>query len=107
MSIEYTDYFGTEDQDLTIPPVDTEIDVEEVVTDVEPDEMMGVVYNASKVYLRENPDKESKHIGVLENGDAVLIDGAEDDSFGNGWYHLITASGKEGYMMSEFVKIVE
>lgn len=107
MSIEYTEYFA---DDVTPDgPSDSElfdmIDEEEVVEDEIT--MMGKVYNTQKVYLREKPTKESKHIAILDKGDEVMIDGTVDDEFGNGWYHLITASGNEGYMMAEFVKIVE
>lgn len=109
MSIEYTDYFGDE---VKIDDVDTEqtIDeVDEVVEEetVEPITMMGVISNTKKVYMREAPSKESSHIAVLEEGDEVMIDGTDEDNTGQGWYHLITASGNEGYIMSDFVKIVE
>lgn len=98
MSIEYTDYFGDNDFDTKEDVIET---VEEQPT------MMGTIFNTHKVYMRIAPDKESKHIDILEKGEEVMIDGTAEDVLGNGWYHLITASGKEGYTMSEYVKIVE
>lgn len=97
MSIEYTGYFG----DNEIETVDAVEEIEECPT------MMGVVYNAKKVYMRKFPEKESSHVDILEEGEEVMIDGTEEDVLGNGWYHLITASGNEGYTMAEFVKITE
>ena len=105
MSIEYTDYFGSDEIDMTTDPIVE--DVEDTTTVEEPPTMMGEIYNASKVYMRKAPDKESAHVDVLEKGEEVMIDGTEEDALGNGWYHLITASGNEGYTMSDFVKIVE
>lgn len=102
MSIEYTDYFENNEIN-TIDPVDTSKDpvIDEYPT------MMGVIYNTQKVYMRKAPDKESSHVDILEKGEEVMIDGTEEDVLGNGWYHLITASGNEGYTMAEFVKITE
>lgn len=103
MSIEYTNYFG--DEEIEIPEY-VEETVEESVVEDQPT-MMGVIYNTQKVYMREAPSKESHHVDILDKGEEVMIDGTEEDVLGNGWYHLITASGKEGYTMAEFVKIVE
>lgn len=112
MSIEYTDYFEdvkpyttTSEVDIFDPVEEVET-VEETTVDEHPT-MMGVIYNTQKVYMREAPTKEAKHIDILEKDEEVMIDGTEEDILGNAWYHLITASGKEGYTMSEFVKIVE
>lgn len=99
MSIDYTSY--SEDFVDEIDPV------EDVENTVEDQTMMGAIYNAAQVYLRKGPDKESSPVTVLNKGDEVMIDGVEEDVLGNGWYHLITASGNEGYTMAEYVKIVE
>ena len=104
MSIDYTSYSDDPIQDDIVDVVEI-VDTDEVVD--ENPTMMGTICNASKVYMRKAPDKDSKHVDILEKGEEVMIDGTEDDVFGNGWYHLITASGNEGYTMSEFVKIVE
>lgn len=104
MSIDYTSYTDE-------PVVDTIVEEtkEDVIEDVIEDypTMMGIICNAKKVYLRQDPNKNSSHISVLDEGDEVMIDDTEDDEFGNGWYHLITACGNEGYTMSDYVKIVE
>ena len=102
MSIEYTDYFGDNE------PVQDPI-IEEGVVETVDDQptMMGIIHNTPKVYMRIAPDKESKHVAILEKGEEVMIDGTAEDVLGNGWYHLITASGNEGYTMSDYVKIVE
>lgn len=100
MSIDYTSYSDDIMQDETIDIIEEPI-VEDFPT------MMGCIHNTKKVYMRKNPDKESPHVAILDEGEEVMIDGTEDDVLGNGWYHLITASGNEGYTMSEFVKIME
>lgn len=99
MSIEYANYFG--DNEIS----EVEI-VEEPLVEEHPT-LMGVIYNTQKVYMRKHPDKESSHISILDKDEEVMIDGTEEDVLGNRWYHLITASGNEGYTMAEFVKIVE
>lgn len=99
MSIEYTNYFDNNEVDH----IET---VEETIVEDQPT-MMGVIYNAQKVYMRKSPDKESPHVDILENGEEVMIDGTAEDVLGNGWYHLVTASGNEGYTMSDFVRITE
>lgn len=104
MSIEYVDYFGKDEVEPTIDSIVE--DVEETVAEEHPT-MMGKIYNTSKVYMRKAPNKESSHVDILEKDEEVMIDGTEEDALGNVWYHLITASGNEGYTMSEFVKIVE
>lgn len=102
MSIEYTDYFGS-DEATSIDSVEP---IEETTSEEHPT-MMGKIYNTEKVYMRKGPDKDSHHIAILDKGEEVMVDGTETDTLGNNWYHLITASGNEGYTMSEFVKIVE
>ena len=106
MSIEYVDYFGANEPVVEEKLIDV-VDEETVDAVDETPTMMGVIYNAQKVYMRVAPDKESNHLAILDKGEEVMIDGTAEDALGNGWYHLITASGKEGYTMSEFVKIVE
>lgn len=100
MSIDYTSYSDDVMKNETVDVVEKPT-IEEFPT------MMGRIYNTKKVYMRKRPDKESSHVAILDEGEEVMIDGTEDDVLGNGWYHLITASGNEGYTMSEFVKIVE
>lgn len=102
MSIDYTTFSNEE-----VEPVYQESTIiEEEIQDDAPT-MMGEIYNTQKVYLRKEADKDSSPVTVLDKGDEVMIDGVKEDSVGNGWYHLITASGNEGYTMSEFVKIIE
>ena len=100
MSIDYTSYSENNIQNEIIDVVE-EPTIEEFPT------MMGCIYNTQKVYMRKSPDRESSHVAILDEGEEVMIDGTKEDALGNGWYHLITASGNEGYTMSEFVKIVE
>lgn len=106
MSIDYTSYSDDViDETFVEDPIDEVI--EEDTQNYDDPTMMGVIYNTKRVYLREQPTKTSPHITVLDCGDDVMIDGTAEDEFGNGWYHLITASGNEGYTMAEYVKIVE
>lgn len=102
MSIDYTSYSDD-------PIIDDVPTFEETITE-EVDEhpmMMGKIYNTKQVYLRKEPSKDSPHISILDKDDEVMIDGTATDKLGNGWYHIITASGNEGYTMSDYVKIVE
>lgn len=103
MSIEYVDYTSYTDRD--------NVDVtEEVVEDVVEETsitMMGVVANTSRVYLRQNSDKTSPYVMIMNEGDEVMIDGTASDDLGNEWYHLTTVSGAEGYTMADFIEITE
>lgn len=102
MSIDYTSY--TDEETELFDSIE-ENEIEEHSEDLTT--MMGKVYNAKKVYLRQDASKDSSPVTVLNEDEEVMIDGAVDDDFGNGWYHLITAKSNEGYAMSEFIKIVE
>ena len=103
MSVDYTSY----SEDFQTEFVDDVVIADEALISQEDQTMMGVIHNTQKVYLRKEASKESPHVAVLNKDDEVMIDGVYNDDLGNGWYHLITASGNEGYTMSDFVKIVE
>lgn len=107
MSIDYTSYSDdTKSYDATIEdPV--EVIEEDVVSSSEDITMMGVIANSKKVYLRRRADKDSDPVTIMDEDDEVMIDGTSDDSFGNGWYHVITANSNEGYVMSDYVKLVK
>lgn len=105
MSIEYVDYTSYTDND-DVNSVEEVVDVETNVEDTSVT-MMGVVANATRVYLRQSPDKSSSYVTIMDEGDEVMIDATDSDDLGNVWYHLTTVSGAEGYAMSDFIEITE
>lgn len=117
MSIDYTSYSADDTKDIeTSGYVDVidekvdELDLPETIVEVEEEvkdeiTMMGVVANTEKVYLRQDPSKDGAVVVIMDKGDEVMIDGTKDDTTGNGWYHVTTAKGAEGYVMSDYIDI--
>lgn len=98
MSIDYTSY-SDDDFKTNDYSVEDEVVIEEKETDNEG--LMGSVYNTNKVYLRNAPVvEEGNEITVLDKGYEVFVSDILD-----GWCKVYTATGLEGYIMEEFVKI--
>lgn len=108
MSIDYTSY--SEDKDIFTNDMasfdDEKIVDEPIEEETGTNDLMGVVANTEKVYMRQNPDKTSPYVTVMNKGDEVVIDGIEEDAFGNEWYHLTNAKGASGYTMLDFIETV-
>lgn len=58
------------------------------------------VANCNKVYLREQADKDSQWIKILEKDDDILI-----EEWNDYWYKATTNSGCDGFIMKDFVQI--
>lgn len=102
MSIDYTSY-----SDKKIDDVQTSGLLEVVEDNSDDITMMGIISNSKKVYLRHNPNKDSDPVTIMNENDEIMIDGTSDDIFGNGWYHVITANSNEGYVMSDYVALIQ
>lgn len=100
----------TEFDDLTKPiediePIDEEvIDVEEI--DIEQDEpkdeiKMGRV-NCDRLYIRKGPGKDYEPLTDIKKNDEVMIISNSDNS---DWFEICSASGKEGFVMKEFIDV--
>lgn len=62
----------------------------------------GVVYNCEKLNIRKSASKDSDVVAVVDAGSELLIDSVKSTY---NFYKVCTASGIEGYCMSEFVKV--
>ena len=74
--------------------------VEPEVVPVIPD--IGVVINCTRLNVRANPVADAKVLCVLEAKSEVEIDMARSTS---DWYHVITATGIDGFCMKRFVEL--
>lgn len=61
---------------------------------------IGVVYNCEKLNIRRSASKHSDVVAVVDVGSELLIDSIRST---HDFYKVCTASGIEGYCMSEFV----
>ena len=80
--------------------------IDETVEVIEPIESVkthtGVVYNCEKLNIRKSASKDSDVVAVVDVGSELLIDTAKSTY---NFYKVCTASGIEGYCMSEFVRV--
>lgn len=74
--------------------IDTQDEVEETV--------LGIINNCTKLYIREESSKESKPLGILEEGTEIIID---LDNSTEDFYKITTYNGIEGYCVKDYVKI--
>ena len=61
----------------------------------------GIVFNCAKLNVRLKPAADAMIACVLEAQTKVEIDMARSTS---DWYHVITATGVEGFCMRKFIK---
>lgn len=62
----------------------------------------GIVTRCNKLYVRDQPGKQSKKLLKLNRGDEVTL----VDFLLNGWTSVITESGIEGFVDDTFVEEV-
>lgn len=65
---------------------------------------MAKVVNVDKLRIRESPNETSSVVGFLNRGDIVKINGEAIDEI---FFPIVTASGAEGFCMSQFLLIYE
>ena len=63
--------------------------------------VVGVVFNCSKLNVREKPEASADIVCVLDGGSEVEIDMSRSAS---DWYKVCTAAGVDGFCMRKFVK---
>ena len=63
----------------------------------------GIVGNCARLNVREEPNKMADVIAVLEAGSEVQLVSEEQV---NGFYNVITADGREGYCMCDYISIL-
>lgn len=81
-----------------IKPIDKTTEVIEPIEEVKT--YTGVVYNCEKLNIRRSASKHSDVVAVVDAGSELLIDSVRST---HDFYKICTASGIEGYCMSEFV----
>lgn len=64
-------------------------------------ESFGMVVNCPKLNVREDADKDSSVVTIIENGAVVKI-----GKIKKGFYPITTSDGIVGYCMKEFIKKV-
>lgn len=78
----------------------------EIVEEIEQPEVItkkGIVAikKSQTLNLREDMSKDANIVKQLNSGESVIIDNEYHD-----WYHVVTESGAEGYVMSKFIEIL-
>ena len=63
----------------------------------------GIVGNCARLNVRKEPNKMADVIAVLEAGSEVQL--VSEESI-NGFYNVITADGREGYCMLDYISIL-
>lgn len=118
MSIDYTSYSNdekTEDKHVNelnyhgqTPEVEDVVETE-IETKEEPTEdstTMLKVVNCEKVYVRADHSKKSDPVAtVSKDAELLCIPYSEfNEEDGVLWHHVVTESGAEGYIMSDFTE---
>lgn len=109
MLIDYTDKYNSDDEEIKTDDVVDET-IEEIDTDSSEEEeeiLMGIVYNTPKVNVRSGAGKDFESIKVLDKGAEIFVNGEHEDAEGTVWYAVTLASGQDGYIMQDYVKIVD
>lgn len=106
MFVDYTNKFDSEDENVSNEEV-VENSAEEIEDIEEEDEiLMGVIYNTPKVNVRPQANTTSDAIKVLDKGTEVFVNDEIEDEDGTVWYSVTLASGQDGFIMKDYVKIV-
>lgn len=112
MNIDYTSYSNddvSESAEETIDKLIQPIEETEIETKEEPAEdstTMLKVVNCEKVYVRADHSKKSDPVAtVLKDAELLCIPYSEfNEEDGVLWHHVVTESGAEGYIMSDFTE---
>lgn len=89
------------------PVIEGQTVIPEVATPPEEEaraaKLPGIVCNCTRLNVRKEPNKMSDVIAVLEAGSEVQLVSEEPV---NGFYNVITADGREGYCMCDYISIL-
>lgn len=89
------------------PVIDGQTVIPEVTTPPEAEaqaaKLPGVVGNCARLNVRKEPNKMADVIAVLEAGSEVQL---VSEELVNGFYNVITADGREGYCMCDYIRIL-
>ena len=89
------------------PIIEGQIVIPEVTTAPEAEakaaKLPGIVGNCARLNVREEPNKMSDVIAVLEAGSEVRL---VSEKPVNGFYNVIAADGREGYCMCDYISIL-
>ena len=96
--------------EVTEVETNTEPEVTEVETNIEPEVTEGEIQNEQLVRVIPNllnvrfaAEKDSTIVTIVSKDDELILLDKEPI---NGFYHIITKTGIEGYCMVEFVELV-
>jgi len=73
--------------------------VEPTTVEIPKEPTLATVSNCSRLNVRADPNKLSDVTGVLNAGDTIFV-----GSIHEGWAHIKTNSGIEGYVMGAYIK---
>lgn len=71
-------------------------------TEIKDEIKMGYV-NCDRLYIRQGPGKDYDPItDIKKNDEIMIVSGFDNDSE---WYEICSASGKDGFVMKEFIDV--
>lgn len=97
---DYSKKYNAEDQiEDFVEETEIEIQEEPITEPISTPETKFVYVSVARLNLRPNPSIEGDPVKELAKGDELMVMDEEDS-----WYHVMTASGSEGYVMKEYVE---
>lgn len=88
-------------EDMPVPAVE-ETPVEKPVVKKKPKTVKGAVVNCAKLNVREQMNTAATVLCVIEASDEVKVFAEENH---DGWVHVITNDGLEGFCMKQYIAI--
>lgn len=87
-----------------LPEVEAEVVEPEVQIEVVQDPLViGIVVGCTKLYMREEPNKDSEPVCILEEFDEVYIDMSDDDICGD--FYKVKTADKNGFCVKKYIRI--
>ena len=96
----YSKMYAAEEETQQFPVPDT--DEETPVVEEEPKIVTGTVVGCAKLNIREQMNTYSTILCVIPAGAEVEIIADEEH---DEWYHVITATGIEGFCMKKYIQL--
>lgn len=89
-----------EETNVVIETAESEIVVAEETVETEPETVVGIVTNCSKLNVRATPDTTAEVVCIIDVNSEVEIDVAKSTY---DWVSVCTTSGVEGYCMRKYI----
>ena len=79
---------------------------EVIINEAENEIKRGHVINCERLNVRDQPNSNSAIICVLVAGTKVAIENDHQLAEENGWFHITTEVGVDGFVKSEYIEVI-